>query len=156
MTLTSVTSLGKTVKTRRKASILAVQTLYAWDIQRQAGCVIDDLAPFLSFPWHPREKLDAIGPEITGFAQLVVAGTIENSDEIDNAIKKTLKNWDFSRLNTADRAVLRFGAYLLLYQKDIAPALVIEEAIKVCEEFSSGDSHKFVNGVLDAIRVSCR
>jgi N utilization substance protein B len=135
---------------------LAFQALYAWDLQRQAGCVCGDLAAFLSFSWNTEEKLVSFGAEITDFARLVVTGTIENSAKIDETIKSKLKNWDFSRLNAADRAVLRFGTYLLLYQQDIAPALVIEEAIKISREFSGDDSHKFVNGVLDAIRSSCR
>jgi N utilization substance protein B len=144
------------VKTRRKASILAFQALYAWDIQCQSGCQADDLPELLSFSWNTKEKLASFGPEIVGFARLVVAGVVENCAEIDDAIKKTLENWDFSRLNAADRAILRFGVYLLRYQRDIAPALVIEEAIKICREFSGSDSYKFVNGVLDAVRVSCR
>jgi N utilization substance protein B len=145
------------VKTRRKASILAFQALYAWDIQQQSGySTTDDLRGLLSFSWNTEEKLAAFGPEITEFARLIVAGVVENCADIDAAIKSTLKNWDFSRLNAADRAILRFGVYLLLYQKDIAPALVIEEAIKISREFSGNDSYKFVNGVLDAVRVSCR
>jgi N utilization substance protein B len=144
------------VKTRRKASILAFQALYAWDIQRQSGCQADNLPELLSFSWNTEEKLATLGPEIVGFARLVVAGVVENCKEIDDAIKKTLENWDFSRLNAADRAVLRFGVYLLRYQRDIAPALVIEEAIKICREFSGSDSYKFVNGVLDTVRASCR
>jgi N utilization substance protein B len=144
------------VKTRRKASILAFQALYAWDIQCQSGCATGDLSAFLSFSWNTEEKLASFGPEITGYARLVVAGTIENCVEIDKTIKNKLEHWDFSRLNAADRAVLRFGTYLLLYQRDIAPALVIEEAIKISREFSGDDSYKFVNGILDAIRVSFR
>jgi N utilization substance protein B len=144
------------VKTRRKASILAFQALYAWDIQRQSGCQADDLSAFLSFSWNTEEKLASFGSEITDFARLVVTGVVENCAEIDATIKNTLQNWDFSRLNAADRAVLRFGVYLLLYQRDITPALVIEEAIKISMEFSGDDSYKFVNGVLDAVRVSCR
>jgi N utilization substance protein B len=142
--------------TRRKASILAFQALYAWDIQRQMGCTHNDLSELLSFSWNTEEKLVSFGAEITDFARLVVTGAIEHSAKIDEMIKNKLKNWDFSRLNAADRAVLRFGTYLLLYQQDIAPALVIEEAIKISKEFSSDDSPKFVNGVLDAIRTFCR
>jgi N utilization substance protein B len=144
------------MKTRRKASILAVQALYAWDLQRQAGCFTGDLTPFLSFSWNTDEKLSSFGPEITDYARLVVTGVIENSQVIDETIKSKLKNWDFSRLNAADRAVLRFGTYLLCYQADIAPALIIEEAIKICREYSGDDSYKFVNGVLDAVSNTCK
>jgi N utilization substance protein B len=144
------------VKTRRKASILAFQALYAWDLQCQAGDLNGDISAFLSFSWNSEEKLASFGPEITDFARLAVSGTIENSAEIDKIIKSKLKNWDFSRLNAADRAVLRFGTYLLLYQRDIASALIIEEAIKISMEFSGEDSYKFINGVLDAVSASCR
>lgn len=135
---------------------MAFQALYAWDIQCQSGCPTDDLSAFLSFSWNTEGKLASFGPEITAFARLVVAGVVENCAKIDETIKNTLENWDFTRLNAADRAVLRFGVYLLLYQRDLAPALVIEEAIKISMEFSGSDSYKFVNGVLDAVRASCR
>ena len=138
------------MKTRRKASILAFQALFAWDVPDSAGKK-PDLEQLLSFSWNTDKKLATLGDEILVRARLTVTGCIENCRIIDETIKTKLQNWDFSRLNIADRAILRFGVYLLLFQLEIPAALVIEEAIGLCEEFSGEKSLSFVNGVLDAI-----
>ena len=60
-------------------------------------------------------------------------------------IKKHLINWDFERLNKVDLAVLRISTYPLMFQKDLHPSIVIDEAIDIVKEFGSEDSFKFVN-----------
>jgi N utilization substance protein B len=139
------------MKTRRKASILAFQALFAWDVPDCTGNRAE-LERLLSFSWNTDAKLSSFDEEILIRARLTITGCIENYLEIDNAIKKKLENWDFSRLNMADRAILRFGTYLLLFQPEIPAALVIEDAIGLCDVFSGEKSRPFVHGVLVAIR----
>jgi N utilization substance protein B len=67
-------------------------------------------------------------------------------------IKKHLQTWDFSRLNRVDLAILRMSVYTLMYQNDMAPSIVIDEAIGISKEFGTDDSFRFINGVLDSIR----
>ncbi len=67
-------------------------------------------------------------------------------------IKAHLKNWDFSRLNRVDLAVLRLSTYALMFQDDVPPSIVIDEAIDIAKEFGTDDSFRFVNGVLDGIK----
>jgi N utilization substance protein B len=69
-------------------------------------------------------------------------------------IRRHLKNWDFSRLNRVDLAVLRMSVYALMYQIDMAPSIIINEAIGISKEFGTDDSYRFINGVLDGIRKS--
>jgi N utilization substance protein B len=69
-------------------------------------------------------------------------------------IRKHLQNWDFSRLNKVDLAVLRISVYALMYQPDTAPSIIINEAIGISKEFGTDDSYRFINGVLDGIRKS--
>jgi len=90
--------------------------------------------------------------ESESFARLLVAGTIEHVSEIDELIKKHLDSWDFNRINKVDLAILRVSVYPLLYQKDLHPSIVINEAVDISKEFGSDDSFKFVNAVLDNIR----
>jgi N utilization substance protein B len=66
-------------------------------------------------------------------------------------IKKHLKNWDLSRINKVDLALLRMSAYTLMYQAETAPSIVINEAIGISKEFGTDDSYRFINGVLDGI-----
>jgi len=131
---------------RRKGRILAFQALYFWESNRAP---VEELA---SFAWLEEEKLSSLNEETAAFSRALIAGVIENIDDIDKAIKNHLENWDITRLNRVDLAVLRMSAYTLMFQKDISPSIVIEEAIGICREFGTDDSFKFINGVLDSIR----
>ena len=51
-----------------------------------------------------------------------------------------------------DRNVLRLGIYEMLYREDIPPVVSINEAVDVAKKFSTQDSGKFVNGILDKIK----
>jgi N utilization substance protein B len=44
------------------------------------------------------------------------------------------------------------SVYSLLYQQDLHPSIVIDEAIDISKEFGSDESFRFVNAVLDSIR----
>jgi len=131
---------------RRKGRILAFQALYAWDVSRRS------LADLLDFSWVEDDKRDKLGEEGIAFPRLIISGTIEHIAEIDQVIKDNVTNWDFDRLNKVDLAILRMSAYSLLYQKDMHPSIVIDEAIDISKEFGSDESYKFVNAVLDSIR----
>jgi N utilization substance protein B len=134
------------VASRRKGRILAFQALYCWE---SARIPVEEL---LQFSWLESEKLQAIDAHIAAFSRLLIAGTVENIKAVDGMIKKHLHNWDISRLNRVDLAILRISVYALLFQKDIAPSIVIDEAIGISREFGTDDSFRFINGVLDAVR----
>jgi len=131
---------------RRKARILAFQALYFWEANRAP---VEEL---VSFAWLEEDKLKKLDESMTVFAGAIIAGVVENAHEIDLLIQKHLENWDISRLNRVDLAILRMSSYTLMYQLDIPPSIVIDEAIGICREFGTDDSYKFVNGVLDSIR----
>ncbi len=130
---------------RRKARILAFQALYAWD---SSGGKAEGL---LDFDWLDEEKRFSLDDEVAAFARLLIAGTLESVQAVDAAIKSHLQNWSFERLKRVDLAVLRLGAYSLLYQRDIPAQITIDEAIEIVKEYGSEDSYRFVNGVLDGI-----
>lgn len=139
---------------RRKARILAFQALFSWDMGN------GDVNSLMDFPWaHSSVQEKPVSgdspPKINeseSFARLLVAGTIEHVSEIDELIKRHLDSWEFSRINRVDLAILRISVYPLLYQKDLHPSIVINEAVDISKEFGSDDSFKFVNAVLDNIR----
>jgi N utilization substance protein B len=133
------------VASRRKARILAFQALYAWDA---GGGVERDL---LAFPWLEEDKRATLDDEVAAFARLLIAGTLENIAAVDEAIRSHLQNWAFERLKRVDLAVLRIGAYSLIYQGEIPAQITIDEAIEIVKEYGSEDSYRFVNGVLDGI-----
>ncbi len=131
---------------RRKGRILAFQALYSFDV----GSI--DLQSLLAFSWVEDSMLEKMGEESLSFARLLIKGTVENLPAIDENIKENLCNWDFDRLNRVDLAVLRISVYPLLFQKDIHPTIIIDEAIDISKEFGSGESFKFINAVLDNIQ----
>jgi len=134
---------------RRKGRILAFQALYSWDAhysQTKENSLPEGL---LDFSWAGEGKLDE---EMASFSRLLVSGAIENIISIDETISKHLENWELGRLNRVDLAVLRMSVYTLMFQTDMPPSIVIDEAIDISKEFGTDDSYRFVNGVLDSIR----
>jgi N utilization substance protein B len=134
------------MSSRRKGRILAFQALYCWEANRVP------VSELLDFSWLESDKRAALDESIAVFSRALIAGTIENIKAVDGMIKKHLHNWDISRLNRVDLAVLRMSAYALMYQSDIAPSIVIDEAIGITKEFGADDSFRFINGVLDSVR----
>jgi N utilization substance protein B len=135
---------------RRKGRVLAFQALYAW---AQAGRGLRDemLPSLLDFSWLDEDKRTSLGDSAV-FARLIIQGTVEKSTEIDSMIKAHLQNWDFSRLNMVDLALLRMSVYVLLFQKEIPPTVVIDEAVEISRDYGTDDSYRFINGVLDSVR----
>jgi N utilization substance protein B len=81
---------------------------------------------------------------------------MRHRESVDEAIQKNAINFEFHRLSAVDRNVLRVAAYEILHCPDVPPAVAINEAIEIAKKFSTGDSGKFVNGVLDNIRKQYR
>ncbi|MDR2746414.1 MAG: transcription antitermination factor NusB [Treponema sp.] len=145
---------------RRKGRILAFQALYSWEVnfkklsrsESRSGEIPPVPPELLEFSWLEQEKRAVLEEDISGFSRLLVVGAIENIAAIDKMIKKHLENWDFSRLSRVDLAILRMSTYTLMFQTDVAPSIVINEAIGISKEFGTNDSYRFVNGVLDSIK----
>ena len=133
---------------RRKGRVLAFQALYCWEATQVK---VEEL---MSFLWLEEEKREALGEGTSAFSRLLIAGTIENIESIDGTIKKHLENWDISRLNRVYLAIIRMSVFTLLYQKEIDPSIVIDEAISISKKFGKDDSFRFINGVLDSINKS--
>lgn len=129
---------------RRKSRILAFQALYSWDASNEP------IESLLQFSWV--ESKDSMEGEAFDFARLLISGTIENIDLIDDKIKTNLsQNWNFDRLNKVTLAILRISIYSLLFQKEIPGTIVIDEAISISKDYGLDDSFKFVNAILDKI-----
>jgi N utilization substance protein B len=138
---------------RRKGRILAFQALYSWEVSGGGNdgtlSVPEEL---LNFSWLETGMQENLDQAIIDFSRLLITGTIQNIAPIDQMIRAHLKNWDFSRLNRVDLALLRMSTYTLMFQIDVPPSIVIDEAIGISKEFGTGESFRFVNGVLDSIR----
>ncbi len=86
------------------------------------------------------------------FANDLLRGTLEKKAEIDAKIASLADNWDFERLAVVDRNILRLALYEMLFRTEIPPVVSINEAIEIAKKFSTAESGKFVNGLLDRVK----
>ena len=88
------------------------------------------------------------------YARDIVDGVIDNRDAIDEQITTFSKDWSLQRMPAVDRALLRIGAWEILYNDEVPTAVAIDEAVELAKEFSTDDSGSFVHGVLARIARS--
>ena len=151
---------------RREARERAVQFLFQHDLNPPADLAAA-LGAFWELPSADAEDAGAGGKSAAAdpaaaanelavrlFAEPLIKGTVEHRAEVDGLIQKYAKNWDLRRMATVDRNILRLAIYEMLYREDIPPVVSINEAIEVAKKFSTEDSGKFVNGILDKVRES--
>ena len=86
------------------------------------------------------------------FADPLIRGVLEHRAEIDGVIEKHVQNWSLDRMAAVDRNVLRLAVHEMLSRDDIPPVVSINEAVDIAKKFSTHDSGKFVNGILDKIK----
>ena len=90
-------------------------------------------------------------PMVLQLAEKWTHGTWEKVRACDDLITDAAVRWKLSRMSHVDRAILRMSTYQLRYCEDIPPKVVINEAIEIAKKFSTQQSPRFVNGVLDAV-----
>ena len=121
---------------------MALQLLYSFEQNKY----IDD------GQLMPLDELEAVDADSSAFAQTLFQGFVAQRQPIDAAVDKRLENWTIQRLAVLDRALLRLGAYELLYCADTPPKVTINEYIELAKRYGSeAKTAKLVNGVLDKI-----
>jgi N utilization substance protein B len=50
-----------------------------------------------------------------------------------------------------DRNILRLGAYEMLLRPEVPPKVAINEALELAKRYSTAQSSRFVNGILDRL-----
>ena len=130
---------------RRQSRIVAIQILY--QIQLSAAPVPMAMELF----WQSQDT----SVELRPFALELVEGTTTHLEAIDTVLQNTSENWKLHRMPVVDLSILRCATYEILYIDDIDPATSINEAIEIAKSYSTPDSPKFINGVLDNIQKKC-
>lgn len=134
------------MRKRTLAREFALQVLYQTDITH------DDPDAALSNFWqaHSQENIEE---EIKKFTAELVKGVIENLEAIDANIAKHATNWQLKRMAVVDRNILRMGCFELTLRDDIPFKVSINEAVELAKKYSSLEASKFVNGILDKIKL---
>ena len=125
---------------RHQARERALQILFQYDIHGRPGLWLDVF-------WKENEATD----EARAFAERLVAGVLEQKQELDALISKYATNWKISRMPILDRNILRAGVYELLWMDDVPAKVTVNEAIELAKSFGDDEASKFVNGVLDQV-----
>lgn len=124
---------------RREGREAAVQYLYLRDLSGDCN--------LLSF-----YKFRGLSPAARRFCDTLVQGATAHLPAIDETIGKNTQNYEIGRISVVDRNVLRVAIYEMLHCPETPPVVAINEAIEIAKKYSTEESGRFVNGVLDQIR----
>ncbi len=138
---------------RRKGRELAIQTVYSLDFTES-----DEFLGMLEWIGKYGEYLAYIAEDsnvsqtstIYQFADTLIQTVLRNIDQVDQAIRDKAANWSFDRIAAMDKNILRIAVAELLYTDTPAP-IIINEAIEIAKKYSSENSGKFINGILNTI-----
>lgn len=129
------------MRKRTQARGCALQILYQMDMTG------DPTDAVISRFWQDSEQ----DSEVRDFANQLVKGAYDNLKEINALIAEYSEHWKIGRMPAIDRNILRSAIYELLYRADIPPKVAINEAVELANRFSTPDSGKFINGILDKL-----
>ena len=130
---------------RHRARRLTLQALCCQDVQ--GGDADEMIRMFLD---DSREA-----PETVTDAKEMLREVAAQLQALDDTLKRTAKHWHLDRLALVDRNILRLACWEL-FEGETPFKVVITESLKLAQEFSSAESPRFVNGVLDAVAKEMR
>ena len=129
---------------RRMARECALQCLYYADSAKIADG--SQMAPYAA---DFEQELGEYFP----FCKDLINGTASHLLQIDQLVSKYAKNWTINRMSVVDRSILRMATYELIFSAEKTPVpAVIDEAIELAKKFSTDNSSKFINGLLDQLK----
>jgi len=132
---------------RHRAREAALQILYHAEV---GGRDVDRAAE--TFFEHQWPNADPPDDDFRDFAATLARNTVDNLGAIDALIADTTERWRPERMAVVDRLILRMATCELMEGAGVPAAVVINEALELGRTFSTEESVKFINGMLDAIR----
>ncbi len=125
---------------RRILKEKALQALYAFEMNGEGLTkIIDGMLA------------DVTSENDKDFGKFLINKAVANLEDIDRMIKQRVNNWEMERIALIDKLLLRIGITELLYFDDIPPKVSINEVIEIAKDYSTSNSSKFINGILDAV-----
>ena len=134
------------MRKRTKAREYVLQMLYQVDITQ--GNWQEILENFCA----SNDRQDLSG-ELKEFSAQLLSGVVAHLEEIDKKISKYATNWQLERMAFVDRNIMRLGCFELFFREDIPPKVAINEAVELAKKYSGLESGKFVNAILDKIKI---
>lgn len=128
--------------TRRQIREKVLHVLYAYEIAKD-----------------PIEKIktdllsELTETEDQHFANKLIHSSIDNHDRFEELTKTAVEHWDLERIALLDLIIIRMCLSEFFCFEEIPSKVSINEAIELAKDYSTKNSGKFVNGVLDAILI---
>jgi transcription antitermination protein NusB len=136
-----VTSPPRPAGRRRRGRELALRALFELEgTDKNADAVLD----YQAVDMHATT-------DVARFARSIVLGCLRRSAEVDAAVEEASEHWALADLGKVERAVLRLGAYELLFETETPVAVVIDECVELAKVYAGDEAGPFVNGVLGQV-----
>jgi transcription antitermination protein NusB len=129
---------------RTRAREIALQVLY--QLEQNPGYAASEVERFIER--RLRE------PRLREFARELIAGVQAHQPRIDSLISDVAENWRLDRMAAIDRNILRLGAFEMLFCPEVPVKVAINEALELAKRYSTAQSSRFVNGILDRLQTT--
>jgi N utilization substance protein B len=137
--VTGLTSVESTeVSARSKARKRALDVLFEAE---QRGVNVDTLLT-------ERMAKPATQHALNEYTVEIVRGVVAKWVEIEELLATYSQGWTVERMPAVDRAILRIGAWEVVYSEAVPDGVAISEAVALATSLSTDDSPTFVNGLL--------
>lgn len=129
---------------RRMARECALQSLYYADSAKT-----NDADSLTQYAADFKKELG----DCYSFCEDLIQGTTAHLPQIDKLVSAYAKNWTISRMSVVDRSILRMATYEMIFSREKTPVpAIIDEAIELAKKYSTENSSKFINGLLDQLK----
>jgi N utilization substance protein B len=130
---------------RSRGREVALQVLY--QVEQNAGVPLPEVRRFIQ-----RRLLE--DRKLCDFTEGLIAGVKGHQAQIDGLISEAAENWRLDRMAAIDRNILRLGAYEMMFCPEVPARVAINEALELAKRYSTAQSSRFVNGILDRLLQS--
>jgi len=127
---------------RSRGREVALQVLY--QVEQNPLIPADEIRRFIE-----RRLLE--DRKLCEFTEGLIDGVKEHQARIDAMISQVAENWRLDRMAAIDRNILRLGAYEMLFRPEVPAKVAINEALELAKRYSTAQSSRFVNGILDRV-----
>ena len=128
---------------KRLARVIALQAIYAHEVAAtEIGNAITTIV---------EELEESPLADVIGYGGKLARLAIEHQEGSDELIVARLKNWEMERIALIDKLILRLGISEMLHEESVPPKVSIVEGVEIAKLFSTDDSSRFVNGILDSV-----
>ena len=132
-----------TRKEKRIARVIALQAIYAFEMaETDAGNAIATIV---------EDMEETPTPVVITYAGTLARLSNERREVTNKLIVERLKNWELKRVSIMDKLILRLALTEMLFEDSVPPKVSIVEGVEIAKVFSTDDSSRFVNGILDSV-----